>query len=112
MRIALLPALFLVSVSCMAGPISSDHQTLFSLLSPHSDLPLEWSNFVSIQDPLIQPAMGVEQADGAANSVISLPVFFAVLFSLGTAFKLIYEFQPVHRAQDYLQRYFFEPREY
>lgn len=109
LRIALLPALLLVSMSCLASSISADHQTVFSLLSPHSDAKREWSNFVSIEDPHIQSAMGAGQDDGGVNSVISFPVFFALLFSLGAIFKLITVFHPVRQAQDYLRWYLFEP---
>ena len=56
--------------------------------------------------------MGVGQADGGVNSVISFPVFFALLFSLGAIFKLITVFHPMRQAQDYLRWYLFEPLDY
>ena len=112
LRITLLPALLLVSMSCLAGSISTNHETVFSLLSPQSYAESEWSNFGSIEDPHIQSAMGVGQADGALNSGMSFPVFFALLFSLGTAFKVITVIHPVRRAQAYLRWYFFESLDY
>jgi hypothetical protein len=96
-------------MSCLASSIPADHQTVFSLLSPHGGAAREWSNFISIEDPHIRSAMGVGQADGGINSVISFPVFFAVLFSLGAIFKLITVFHPMRQAQDYLRWYLFEP---
>ena len=96
-------------MNCVASSISSDHQRVLTLLSPQSYAQHEWSNLVSIADPHIQSAMGVGQADPAVNSVITFPVFFALLLSFGTIVKLITVFHPVRQAQDYLRWYLFAP---
>src|SRR5579872_1991100 len=108
LRLTLLPALLLVAMSCLGGSISADHETVFSLLSPHSTAQSEWSHFSPFEDPHIQSAMGVGQADGAVNSGMSFPIFFALLFSVGTIFKVITVVHPVRRAQDFMRWYIFE----